>query len=208
MQMTIAWSSTLAFLLSLCAAGPPGDQPVQKPIKERTVHSAGGLGAPLSLPELYAMSPLVIDATVQGERPVDQVLESALPGHDTVIVMTAHSLVVNEVFKDAVPGGIQGRRIEITQLGGARDRGEYIESVVDERFPPLKRGERYIFFLRPSSTADEAYLVSTGSPDGVLSLDVDGTVKSRGSSRLARDLERYTHFDLTNALRDLRERRQ
>jgi hypothetical protein len=207
MRMKGALGSTVVLLLVLGAAVSVREQPAKKPVKERTIHSAGGLGAPPSLPELYAMSPLVIDATVQMARPVDQIIKSTSSLPDTVIVMTAHGLAVNEVFKDAIPGGIKGKRIELTQLGGERDRGDYIESVVDERFPPLKRGERYVFFLKPSTANDGTYLVSTGSPDGVLALDPDGTVKARGSSRLARDLERYTNFDLINALRDLREGR-
>lgn len=104
-----------------------------------------------------------------------------------------------------MPGGIQGKRIEMTQLGGERDRGDYIESVVDERFPPLRRAERYVFFLRPSPSGDGTFLVSTGTPDGVLALEPDTTVKAWGTSQLARHLERYSRPELINALRDLRE---
>lgn len=208
MRMKLTLGSTLALLLAAGTTVSLSQQPEKKPVKERTIHSAGGLGAPTSLRELYAMSPVVIDATVQDARPVDQDLKSAPPQQDTVIVRTAHTLKVKEIFKEAIPGGIQDKRIEIIQLGGERDRGDYIESVVDERFPPLRRGERYGFFLRPSPSGDGTFIISTESPDGVLALEPDGTVKGRGASELDRYLERYTHFDLINALRDLREGRQ
>lgn len=203
MKVTIA--CTVGLLLALGATVARSQQPSQKPVKERTIHSAGGQGAPSTLAKLYEISPLVIDATVQASRPVDRVLKAKPPGEDTVIVQTAHTLVINEVFKDVVSGGIQGKRVELVQLGGERDRGDYIESVVDEGFPPLRRGERYLFFLKPSPSGDGTYLVSTDTPDGVLLLDPYATVKARGSSRLARQLEQSSQADLINALRNLRD---
>src|SRR5687768_6362854 len=56
-RMTGALGSTLALLLFLGTAVSVSEQSAKKPVKERTIHSAGGLGAPPSLPELYAMSP-------------------------------------------------------------------------------------------------------------------------------------------------------
>lgn len=203
MRKSVPVLCATALLIALGAAGSLSQQRPKKPVKERTIHTSGGVGAPATLAELYAMSPLVIDATVQGARPVDRQLKTSTS--ETVLIQTAHTLSINEVFRDTIPRGVGGKRIETVQIGGERDRGEYIESLVDERFPLLRRGERYILFLKPAPSGDGTFVVSTESPDGVFALESDATVKGKGAGKLGRKLERYSQSDLLNALRDLRD---
>lgn len=203
----------LCLLLSLTliitqSGGLTAQQQPHKPVKQRTIHSAGGIGAPPTLSELFDLSPLVVRATVVGSRALDRILPSDDPRNRTIVVETAHTLSVHEIFRDAVQGGIKGRRVEVVQLGGDRDRGAYIESVIDDAFPPLRHGLPYVLFLKPSPRNDGTFVVATETSDSVLILADDATVKTRGRSRLATDLERFTHGDLLNALRDLRDVRK
>lgn len=198
----------LTAIALLCAFGVAvysDQQPARtKPVREERIHTSGGAGAPETLEALFAMSPLVVDATVLESRPVDRVLPSADPANETLIVQTAHALKINEVFRSVRPQP-QGRRIEVLQLGGERDRGDYIESVIDETFPPLQKGARYLLFLTPYAPSDGMFTLATGTSDSVLRLENDATIKTNGRSNLARQLERYSHGELINVLRNLRE---
>jgi hypothetical protein len=176
----------------------------QKPVVPRPLHFDGGLGAPPTLEELWRMSPLVIDARVRAKRPADQTI--LLPGDPPhVFVKTAYELAIQEMFKDETDVGATNRTIEVTQDGGERDRGDFIESFYDDQYPPLQLHERYVFFLKPSVLKDGTFTVATDTADSALLLAPDATVKSRGRSKLARQMERFSREGVLKALRDLKE---
>lgn len=200
--MRIAASLVIGALLivvGLDRGTSPSAAPGQKPTKQRTIHIDGGRGAPPTLEQWWAISPLVVDATVQRDRPLDRTL-SNVP--DTVI-QTAYELHVNEVFRDVARAA--DKRVEFVQRGGDRDNGDYIDSVEEEGFPRLRVGERYVFFLKPSRYNPGTYVTATDTPDSLVLLAPDGRVIARGHSNMAAKVERFNREELLNFLRSLKE---
>ncbi|MDQ3418990.1 MAG: hypothetical protein M3541_09435 [Acidobacteriota bacterium] len=192
----------IAGLAYVTERGPHAEP--QKPVKHRTLHIDGGPGTPSNLEGLWEASPLIVDATIRHSRPADRVLKGTSP-EGFSLVQSAHELVLNEVFRDIGGATTAGKRIEVRQIGGNRDRGTYVESVDDDTFPRLRKGERYVFFLRPSPDGDGTYVTATNTADSALLLAEDATVRPRGNSEVARHLQRYNREELLNLLRNMKE---
>lgn len=109
-----------------------------------------------------------------------------------------------ETFRNTT--GQELPHVEVVQIGGERDRGDDILSVTDPTFPRFRQGERYVLFLKRSTTGDGTYIMATDTPDSALLLDADATVKPRGRSQLARSLTRYSREDLLNRFRTMADR--
>ncbi|HXG54005.1 MAG TPA: hypothetical protein VNJ03_01380 [Vicinamibacterales bacterium] len=81
MRATLVYT-TLGVLVTVAAlAFWTGEDPSaerQKPTKSRTMHTDGGVGAPDTTDELWAMSPLVVDALIKNSRPADTTLTGAV----------------------------------------------------------------------------------------------------------------------------------
>lgn len=176
----------------------------QKPVKHKTIHIDGGLGAPATLEELWRITPLIVRAEVHRGRPFDL----TLPGPDQprdVFVRTAYTFAVNELFKNATGEEREVTEVEVVQLGGDRDRGTVIESVTDPTFPRFRQGEQYVLFLKPSPKKDGTYVMATDTPDSAFLLAADATVIPRGRSSLAQSLSKYNREDFLNLLRGFAE---
>lgn len=112
---------------------------------------------------------------------------------------TAYSLKVNEVFRDTAGATLSDKRLEVIQIGGERDRGDHIESVTDPTFQRLRAHERFVFFLKPSPAGNGMSVMATA--DSAFALTNVATVDARGRSRLALQVERYTHEEFLTVLR-------
>jgi hypothetical protein len=62
-----------------------------------------------------------------------------------------------------------------------RDRGAYIEQVIEAGFPPLEPGHEYLLFVRWRDT-DQGWVVAYGA-DGVIELG-NGNVRSAGNAKI------------------------
>ena len=116
-----------------------GQRPVQE--HEMVVESRSDR----TLDQVFALSPLVVEAVIEAERPADDVRER--PGRPPVTrVATAFDLRILEVFKAKQPVKA-GEIVEVRRDGGSRDRGTHIDRYTTTGHPMFEVGQRYILFL-------------------------------------------------------------
>jgi hypothetical protein len=131
---------------------------------------------------------------VQG-TPNDSTFTPRQGGGPYSLVKTLYPSNVVEVFKSV---STPPSSIDIELIGGKRDRGDYIEDVVNERTPPLKTGARYIVFLRAASSS-RTYVPATSDASSFFRLE-GATLSSTGKSDLAHLLAKGTQDELIDRL--------
>lgn len=159
---TVLMMACAAPLLVLCALYAV--QPQDKPVRTERVFTEF-FGPPPSLPEMMNAAEAVARVRLERERPHDRQFAHEVGPR----VMTLHTGVVLEVFKnDATHPLVEGEGIGVIRQGGRRDRGQHIEDVVQDGFPPFHHGE-YVLFLRWHP--DYAGWVSAFGPDGAYAIE-------------------------------------
>jgi hypothetical protein len=186
-------------------AGPlPGRDTVpaqapQKPVRTVQIHTDGGPGTPATLEGLWRQSDLVAHVEIAQSQPDNRTFTTREGGGPYISIKTTYSSNILEVFKskDGAPPSV-----DIELMGGRRDRGSYIEEIVDDRTPPLKVGARYYVFLR-MATGAQTFLPATADSNSFLRFE-GGRLISQGKSDLMRSLARHTPDELASALRSLK----
>ena len=105
---------------------------------------------------------LVSSGSVVGARPADSIDPSGVRNVRTLFKVTA-----TEVFRN-ISSQVVDDAIEVARSVGERDRGAYIERVIQDGFPSFEIGRNYLMFLKWSN-AQNAWVPAFG-PDSVLDL--------------------------------------
>jgi hypothetical protein len=178
-----------------CLSGTAQDR---KPVVTEKLYTEF-FGPPGTLNEMI----LKADAVVRGRVVAAAPRDTDLPGKPGVRVRTAFLLQVLEVLHGSPGSPVDAGELSILREGGERDRGTYIERVVETGFPPFVIGQEYVLFLRREALTG-AWQPAFG-PDSVFQLS-DGRVTSPGSSVVAAALASKTSEDLLRTIRTSRSR--
>jgi hypothetical protein len=133
----------------------------QKPTKVQSFHTDGGPAPATTLEDLWQPSDLVVEGVV-----VAPPRYVRMPGSGTA-VFTEYAFQVLQVFKRDSELVSSDGVITVQRLGGVIDVGSHLEDRTDVNLPRLRKGERYILFLRrlpgentyTPPTADFVFLV-------------------------------------------------
>jgi hypothetical protein len=151
----------------------------QKPVV-RTIQNVYEPGHIRSMGELWQRATAVVDVEIIAMESRDKEVSPGPPGRTgpppLPRVMTAFTAKVRTIYKlgPKSPEAAIGQTIAIERQGGSRDRGSYIEEVVDEHYPLFKVGERYVLFLTDSAPTYSYFGVI--SADGVFQVVNDRVV--------------------------------
>lgn len=170
--MRTSWSAWfgLTVALLIVAAGISPESAVQKPVKRHPLHLDGGI-QPATIAELWAASPLVVDVIVTGHRP-DNAHVLTIGGPEPArLAKTIVECQVLAVLKSDGQVTADIKTVEVRRIGGRIERAKHIDEYYDELFPPLKKNERYVLFLRAGS-ADTPYWAVTN--DGGSAFELQG----------------------------------
>jgi hypothetical protein len=149
---------------------------------------------PHSLSEMLTQVDAVVRGRIIGGSPRDL----NLGGRPGARVMTSYGFQVLEVLHVFGSFSIASDKISILREGGSRDRGPYVESVVQEGFPPFDVGHEYVLFLKWSDGL-EGWVPAFG-PDGVVDLQ-SGRVQTPGTSTLMNSQRGKTAADFVRLVR-------
>lgn len=144
----------------------------QKPIQVEIANTYFK-GPPGSLEGMVADADLVVTGRVLDVNARNQA--------DGIHVLTAHRVQIDEVLH--VKGGlaVPSNELVFVRNGGDIDLGTHVRRIVEDDFPAIQPGHRYVLFLS-WNTALEAWKPAFG-PDSVLDI-TSGKVFSHGKAKV------------------------
>jgi hypothetical protein len=151
------------------ASGHGGQKP-NKPVRESFIFTEWK-GPKATLADTI----LAVDAVVRV-----RVLGSTV--RDTKDLVTAYRLKVEEIIQAFGGRAVDASEITLLRDVGERDRGAYIERLIENPpFPPIELGHEYVLFLNwsPSRGAWEPAI----GPDSVIDI-TKGIVEARGTAAI------------------------
>lgn len=151
------WSTAALLLLIGPLAGPEFShaqtQTDQKPVRVVHLHGDGGPAPPRNLDELLQRSSLVVDGVVEGARAADRNM-GIIAGRQEFMVRTAYTFRVRAAFKVEPAWNAEAISVDVMFWDtGDRDRGAYIERIVNDRLQALRVGDAYLLFLHREAGA-------------------------------------------------------
>lgn len=164
-----------------------------KPVKTAVINTHFK-APPDSLSEMLTK----VDAVVRGRIVSASSQDLNLAGRPGVRVMTSYRFHIIEVMHVFGSFSIATDNIAILREGGTRDRGSYVESVIQEGFPPFDIDHEYILFLKWSEGSN-GWIPAFG-PDGVVDLQ-GGRVRTPGTSQLMTSQRGKTAADFVRLVR-------
>ncbi len=163
----------------------------QKPVRQSSFH-VDGVEAPATVDALWGMATTVIAGSVVEVRDASQTVFPLGGADPATLPQTMYVVDVQRVFKSDGPV-VPGARIEIQRVGGAIDRGKFIEDHVDENFAKFKAQKSYVFFLKRRDVKTPYYPVA--GPDSAFELNAN-RVMPFGKGGASRQLEIVSPDDL------------
>jgi hypothetical protein len=158
------------------AGGLQAPQDLAKPVQTDVIYTRF-YGPPDSLSEMITKADAVVRGRIVGAAPLDLDLDQVRGGR----VMTVYRFAVLEIMHTVGGHIVDPHQIVILREGGQRDRGSFIQRVVQDGFPPFEHGHEYLVFLRWDA-GKSAWLPAFG-PDSVVDLQ-GGRVESPGSAKI------------------------
>lgn len=161
----------------------------QKPIKIE-YHNTMFKAPPFSLEGMIAEADLVIVGRLVGS--------DARYEPDGVHLLTAHRVKVDELLHIKSGFAPPGAELLFVRNGGELDEGTHVKRVVEESFPPLTNGNRYVLFLFWNRALD-AWRTAFG-PDSVLDV-TSGKVLSPGKAAIIDSIRGKDATEIIDAVR-------
>jgi hypothetical protein len=169
----------------------------QKPVRTTEFHTDGGAVPPDTLEELWALADVVIEGVIAGTRSADL----THPTDSSIsLTFTVYEVSPIQVFKRDSHLAATPTKIDVQRPGGIRDRGAYVEDLVDTRLPHFRRDERYVLFLK--YLTDGKYTLAPVGASAVFWLNAAKPVP-RGNSTLDRAIGTLNNGQLFDRLRRL-----
>jgi hypothetical protein len=192
--MTTFALAIFALAVSTLPSSPPRDiRQASKPVKTYGIYTYF-YGPPDSLAKMISDADAVVRGKIVGNAPRDLDLGDIPKAR----VTTVYRFKVLEIIHALGGYNVDPTEIFVLREGGVRDRGDHLERVVEDRFPPFDQGHQYILFLRWDKTLN--VWVPAFGPDSVLDIET-GRVESPGSAKVTKEQKGRTATEVLERIR-------